>query len=66
MYVVIQHHVVFQHPRNVLSVGSSVGHVFYPQAPEGPIDGAAKLDLSKLCEFCIKSCLERRKMTAVN
>ena len=26
----------------------------------------AKLDLSKLCEFCIKSCAERRKMTAVN
>ena len=25
-----------------------------------------KLDLSKLCEFCIKSCAERRKMTAVN
>ena len=25
-----------------------------------------ELDLSKLCEFCIKSCAERRKMTAVN
>ena len=25
-----------------------------------------KLDLSKLCEFCIKSCAERRKITAVN
>ena len=25
-----------------------------------------KLDLSKLCEFCIKSCAERRKMTTVN
>ena len=25
-----------------------------------------KLDLSKLCEFCIKSCAEWRKMTAVN
>ena len=25
-----------------------------------------KLELSKLCEFCIKSCAERRKMTAVD
>ena len=25
-----------------------------------------RLDMSKLCEFCIKSCAERRKMTAVN
>ena len=28
--------------------------------------GSEKLDLSKLCEFCIKSCAEWRKMTAVN
>ena len=26
----------------------------------------SKLDLSKLCEFCIKRCAEWRKMTAVN
>ena len=29
-------------------------------------EGWQELDLSKLCEFCIKSCSERRKMTAVN
>ena len=29
-------------------------------------DDNIKLDLSKLCKFCIKSCAERRKMTAIN
>ena len=30
------------------------------------MDSKYKLDLSKLREFCIKSCAERRKMTAIN
>ena len=39
-----------------------LGHMVYV----GHMGQEGKLDLSKLCEFCIKSCAERRKMTEVN